>query len=408
MEETSKWKEPGTLRPLSDPIAQTPQREIFETQKKAAKMILESYDWDTVIYARLQRIKKKEMKPGEEKIWEAMDAADFNETRRLAEKLLDEEPEYGWGYFYQLITECRISEGPLGLYPCLYPPNGVLVSENEPEGYHKARRCYNRAQRFADESLTEMFGLLEDLVKSNQFYEKAQNAMEKQNYKDVMFFCLKMPIRKYLDSGDFVEKAIQELYNGCKKAEFTRLKESGFKLEQVVKEKNPALYDQWLTQANRLWSIASREHGAETSTLILAIIALVFSVVSFTPVPVFMLLLGFALETTLLEFHFFRGLLLGVFFTGVTMAPGLMAGITDHWYYISGMKAVGILVSLWFLRCGIYSQKYKAYNVQLQRWNAENIRPISEGILEEIAEEYKIMPDLEDQFDAWRRNCRWY
>ena len=175
-----------------------------------------------------------------------------------------------------------------------------------------------------------------------------------------------------------------------------------------MKEKNPALYDQWLTQASHLWHLATRGHDAETSTLVLAIIALVFSVVSFTPVPVFMLLLGFALETTLLEFHFFRGLLLGVFFTGVTMAPGLMTGITDHWYYILGMKAVGILVSLWFLRCGVYSQKYKAYNVQLQRWNAENIRPISEGILEEIAEEYKIMPDLEDQFDAWRRNCRWY
>lgn len=408
MEDTLKWEEPGTLRPLSDPIAQTPQRKSYETLKKAARMILESYNWDVVTYARLQQIKKKEMMPGETMIWEAMDQDNFKEIERLAEKLLDEEPEYGWGYFYQLVADCRISGSPLCLYSYLSLPNGVLVSENEPEGYHKARRCYSRAKRYADDSLKKMFDLLEDLVKSNQFYEKAKSALEKQQYESVISCCLQMPILKYLDCGEFVEKAIQELYNECKKAEFACLKESDYSLEKTVKEKNPSLYDQWITQSNRLWSIAAKEHGAETSTLVLAIIALVLSVVGFIPVPIYMLLLGFALETTLLEFHFFRGLLFGIIFTGITMAPGLMAGITDHWYYILGMKAVGVLLSLWFLRCGIYNQKYKTCKAELNHWSKENICPISDGILRELAEEYENVPGLEEQLNGWKRNCRWH
>ncbi len=407
MDTRKTWAGPGVLRPLSDPVAQTPLREKYDKLLEIARLIMEQPDGTLVIYVKLKQINERKMRPGEEEIWQAAGDKDFKKVRQLAEALLDEDPEYGWGYFYLVMSECE-ADSFIALSKYIAIPDGFLVCKEEPEGWHDARRSYKRAGRFADENLQKAFSFMEDLNNSLLFCKKAETALAKQSYESALMFCMQMPIMNFNDSEEVVDKAIRAIFEQCKKAEFARMKELGRTLEQEIKTRYPAEYGTWADKNSRTITATVKRHGAKKPTFWLALISLIFSPLTLTSnMPLSLLMLGFAWETTRDVFHFLRGILTVIGLGFAVFIIGEPLGIFPNFVYQLIITAALILGSLWFLKCGLGALRFNRLYDDLIPYNNNVIRPLNDAVREELAAEYETVPEAAAQLKEWSKWYEW-
>ena len=407
METRKTWAGPGVLRPLSDPVAQTPLRKKYDQLVNMARLIIERPDGMLVIYVRMKKLNEREMRPGETEIWQAAENKDFKKVRQLAEALLDEDPEYGWGYFYLVMAECE-ADGLIALSNHIIAPDGLLVCEEEPEGWHDARRSYKRALRFADENLTQAVSFMEDLNNSLLLCKKAEKALAKQSYESAIMFCAQMPIMNFNGSEEMVDKAIRAIFEQCKQAEFARMKELGRDLEQEVKTRHPAEYKTWTDKKSRTITANVKRHGAKKSTFWLALVSLVLSPLTLIAfMPVSLLTIAFAWESTRDEFYFLRGMLEFMGLAFVSFLIGEPLGIFSSFVHQSIVTAALVLGSLWFLKCGLSALKFNRLCDDLIPYNNNVIRPLNDAVREELAAEYETAPEAAAQLKEWSKWYEW-
>lgn len=404
MEEKKNWKDPGTLRPPGDPVAQTPLRQKYDKLLEMARLMMERPEGVMVVYLKMKEINQRQMRPGEAEIWQAAAEKDFKRVRQLAEALLDEDSQYGWAYLYLVMVECR-AESPVELSRHIMAPDGLLVREEEPEEWHDARRSYKRARRFADESLQKMLALMEDFNKSLVLCKKAEDQLAKKNYEAALVSCSQMPFMNFADSEQVVDKAIRAIFQQCKEAEFKRMKELGLNLEQAVKDRHPAEYGTWSQKNSQTIEATLKRHGAKQPTFWLALFSLLISpacLFSFMPLSLF--LLGFAWETTRDDFHFLRGVLVSVGLMFVAFVIGEPLGIPGAIHLLIVTIAI-VLGSLWFLKCGQSALKFNRLYDDLIPYDNNVIKPLNDAIKGELEAEYETVPGAAAQLAEW---SKWY
>ncbi len=407
MEEKKNWKAPGALRPLSDTVAQTPLREKYDKLLEMARLMMERPDGVMVIYIKMTEINQRRMRPGEAEIWQAADEKNFKRIRQLAEALLDEDSRYGWGYLYLVMAECK-AESPVALSKYIMAPDGLLVCQEEPEGWHEARRSYKRAQRFADESLQKMFALMEDINKSLLLCKKAETELTKKNYEAVLITCIQMPFTNFAGSEQLVDKAVRAIFNQCKEAEFNRIKELDQNLEKAVRDRHPAEYGTWNQKNTETITANLKRHGAKKPTFWLALLSLVLSPLCLRfYMPVSLLFLGFAWETTRDDFHLLRGFLTFMGLGFVTFLIGEPLGIFSSIVHLLIVTIAIVLGSLWFLKCGQIALKFNKLYDDLIPYDNNVIKPLNDAIREELAAEYETVPGVEAQLGEWSKWYQW-
>lgn len=352
--------------------------------------------------------RRTELPVEETEILNGLEQQEYAQTLEKVEDMLDEAPEYGWAYYYQLLATQKAA-------------NTAKLVEVLPKNYEKLL-MYRRALRFADASMKAELNRLKELFQYHQLWSQAKAAMESGDWILVEDNCRKLKelVGSYRNSAVMLECAGVCIQRKNLTLEYEkRVGDGKTYVEREVKRRNPGLYNSYKASRNKAENIGYKnkkklERGETKKQFACIAVAFVIQIVlcigrmdmaDSELAGVWAIALALTWEFGAVDFSVVRTIILtAVCFFGALIADEFGLYFKFGEVYLSFACVFTALVFLFYLRRFPNKRKEDKCYARVGDIVASQLKPLEDTIYRELKEQYEQYINPEDiiRIAIWR------